>query len=110
MRVSQSGSNQVPSSEASASKKTGRAGAAADSKDVKKVEKPSAGAVESSKAEISDRGREMAQAKSVATDASDVREERIAELKRRISTGKYNVEPDKIADRMVDEHLSSGIG
>jgi len=110
MRVSQSGNNQATSTEVNGPKKSGRATAAQQADDTKETKKPSAGAVESSKAEISGRGREMANAKAAASDAPDVREERIAELKRRVSAGKYSVDADKIADRMVDDHLSAGIG
>jgi flagellar biosynthesis anti-sigma factor FlgM len=34
-----------------------------------------------------------------------VREEKIAALKARIAEGKYKVDADKVADRMVDDHL-----
>jgi flagellar biosynthesis anti-sigma factor FlgM len=60
--------------------------------------------------EISAKGRELAQAKEVASNAPDVREEKIAKLKEMISAGKYKVDSHAVADRMVDEHLSSGIG
>lgn len=60
--------------------------------------------------EISAKGREFAQAKEVASHAPDVREEKIARLKEMINAGKYKVDAHAVADRMVDEHLSSGIG
>ncbi len=60
--------------------------------------------------EISAKGREFAQAKEIASGAPDVREEKIARLKEMISSNKYKVDSHAIADRMVDEHLSSGIG
>jgi negative regulator of flagellin synthesis FlgM len=59
--------------------------------------------------EISSKARELAEAKAAATSAPDVREAKIAALKERIAAGKYNVDPHKVADRMVDEHLSSNI-
>jgi flagellar biosynthesis anti-sigma factor FlgM len=80
-------------------KKTDGAGAAAQGR-----------SAEGAKAEISSRGKEMATAKAAAASASDVREDRIAELKRRIQAGTYKVDADKVADRMVDDHLSAGIG
>ena len=58
-------------------------------------------------AEISSRGRELAQAKQVASGAPDVREQKIAELKRRIAEGSYNVSPEAVSNRLVDEHLST---
>src|SRR6185437_6438761 len=62
------------------------------------------------KPEISAKGRELAHAKHVATNAPDIREEKIAKLKEMINAGKYKVDAHAVADRMVDEHLSSGIG
>jgi negative regulator of flagellin synthesis FlgM len=56
-------------------------------------------------AEISDKGKEFAKAKAAASAAPDVREEKIAALKARIADGKYKVDADAVADRMVDEHL-----
>jgi flagellar biosynthesis anti-sigma factor FlgM len=44
----------------------------------------------------------------VASSAPDVREERIAELKRRIQSGSYQMDPNAIADKMVTEHLKTG--
>jgi negative regulator of flagellin synthesis FlgM len=63
-----------------------------------------------SRPEISAKGREFAQAKEVAGNAPDVREEKIAKLKAMVDAGKYKVDPHAVADRMVDEHLSSNIG
>jgi len=41
----------------------------------------------------------------VAKSAPDVREDRIAELKKRIAEGKYEVDANKLADKMVSEHM-----
>jgi negative regulator of flagellin synthesis FlgM len=89
----------------------------------KKTDKAEARATESAKTakppttiegdtrpEISSKARELSDAKAAATSAPDVREAKIAALKERISAGKYNVDPQAVADRMVDEHLSSNIG
>ncbi len=66
------------------------------------------------KADISPKAKEMAQemakVKDLAAQAPDVREEKIAELKRRINQGQYKVDADAIADRLVDEHTMSGLG
>ena len=61
---------------------------------------------ESANAEISSKAREMATAKQIASDTSDVREAKIAELREKIQSKKYNVSAEAIADRMVDDHLS----
>ena len=73
---------------------------------------PAARAVDpgATKTEISTQAREFAQAKSVAGSAPDVREQKVAELKARIAAGNYEVNAQAIADRMVDEHITSGIG
>ena len=85
------------------SEKSGATGAAS---------KTSNAAIDSSavKPEISSKAREFSQAKEVASKSPDVREEKIAELKRRIAAGTYQVNAQALADKMVDEHVSSGIG
>jgi negative regulator of flagellin synthesis FlgM len=112
MRVGQQpASSTGAGSEVASAKNTDRAAAAAKAKANASPASPtpsdSSGAV---KADLSARGKEMASAKRVADQAPDVREEKIAELKRRIAAGRYEVNPDKIADKMVDDHMKSGIG
>jgi negative regulator of flagellin synthesis FlgM len=88
-----------------------KAGKASGEKDSKSSDRVSGTAIEGdTRPEISARAKELASAKAAATSAPDVREAKIAELKERIAAGKYNVDPKAVADRMVDEHLSSGIG
>ena len=110
MKVSQPGQPNVQSSESQASRKSGKAEAAAKNDTSKKSGAASTYTGESARAEISGRAREFAAAKEAASGAPDVREERIAELKRRIASGSYKVDADAIADRMVDEHLRAGVG
>ena len=107
MRINQAG-NPVQGAETSAAKRAGKASAAQEGKQAEK--KASTSLSDSVKPEISARGKEMAQAKAIASQAPDVREEKIAELKRRISAGAYEVDADAVADRMVDDHLKTGIG
>lgn len=59
----------------------------------------------SDKVSISGRAKDAAYAKEVATKASDVNDEKVARLKEQIRNGTYKVDADKIADRLVDEHL-----
>lgn len=61
----------------------------------------------SEKVAISGRAKEAAQAKEIAKNAADVDEARVAKLKAAIRNGTYEVDADKIADRLVDEHLST---
>ena len=57
-------------------------------------------------AEISDKAKDLAKAYAVASAAPDVREDRIAELKKRIASGDYKIDSDSIADKMLGEHVS----
>ncbi len=108
MRVNQPGNNPVQNTDVAGAKSSARAAAAKQSKLGGKPGE--ATAVPAGTAEISSRGKELASAKAAATRAPDVREERIAELKKRIEAGQYQVDAKKVADRMVDDHLSTGIG
>lgn len=109
MRVNQTGSNSVQNADASSSaKKTGRAGKAEGAQ--KTGGASQAAAAGDVNSDISSKGKEFAKAKAVAAETPDVREEKIAELKRRIAAGKYKVDADAVAGKMVDEHLKTGIG
>ncbi|MCC7440150.1 MAG: flagellar biosynthesis anti-sigma factor FlgM [Bdellovibrionales bacterium] len=69
------------------------------------------GAAADASSDISPRAREFARAKEVAASAPDVRQAKIDELKRRIANREYNVKPEAVADRMVQEHLQThGLG
>jgi negative regulator of flagellin synthesis FlgM len=114
MRVSQTNSNSIQGTETSKANQTSQSRGArrperSDSSESSSVESSSArGDVNAS---ISPKARELANAKAVATSAPDVREERIAELKRRVAAGGYQVDAEKVADRLVDDHIKmSGIG
>jgi negative regulator of flagellin synthesis FlgM len=112
MRVVQSSSNQVQGTEGTQGA-TGAKRVSSKDKDAKKSGKAggSAPLADAARPEISDRARDLSKAKAAATEAPDVREEKIAELKRRIAGGKYGVDSHAIADHMVDEHLEmSGLG
>ncbi len=63
---------------------------------------------DSSSAEISSKAKDMAKAKQIATDAPDVREAKIAELRDKIQNKKYDVSASAISDRLVDDHLRMG--
>lgn len=57
-------------------------------------------------AEISDKAKDFAKAHAVAAATPDVREDRIAELKKRIAAGDYKIDSDKIAEKMIGEHAA----
>jgi negative regulator of flagellin synthesis FlgM len=113
MRVNQPGTKPTQGTEVSGSKQSGRSTA---TQNTKNTERTSASNTESTsvagaRTEISQKGKELAMAKSLAASAPDVREDRVADLKRRIAEGSYKIDADAIADRMVDEHLKmSGNG
>jgi negative regulator of flagellin synthesis FlgM len=108
MKVGHTGSNQVQGTDTPATRQTGRGEAAGESKKAGRIVERPPVSTDDARPEISAKGREFAQAKAVANEAPDVREDKIADIKRRIAEGKYNVSADKIADRMVDEHISTG--
>ena len=108
MRVDRTDTASVQTSETAAAKKSAHA-AQAKSKKADKTAVAGEHHLEAAKAEISEAGKDFAKARSVAHSAPDTREEKIAELKKRIAGGKYEVNADAIADKMVDEHLQTGL-
>ncbi len=113
MKVNHPGNNPIPSGEASGAKHSGRAAA---THEAKQSEKASPAGVDrdiysGAKTEISSKSKEFAQAKALASETPDVREDRVADLKRKIADGTYKIDGESIADRLVDDHLRmSGIG
>lgn len=61
----------------------------------------------SEKVSISNRARDVAKAKELASSAPDVNDAKVAELKAAIQNGTYKVDSKKVADKMVDEHLQT---
>jgi len=108
MRVSQTNNNQVQGTEA---RRTGKAGGAPNATDGSEGHKADRSAVAGDagavKSEISTRGKDIANASALAKAAPDSREDKIAELKRRIADGSYKVDANAVADRMVNEHLAT---
>lgn len=113
MRVNQPGTNSVQGNEASSARHTARTAGASDAK---RAEKSSTAEVEKKvspgvNTEISQKSKELANAKSIASETPDVREDRVADLKKKISEGSYQVDSEAVADRLVDDHMRmSGIG
>ena len=105
MRVNQTGTNPTQNREVSGAKKSDRA---ASTKRADRTDK--SGSVDSSadvSMNISTRAKEAAKAKEIAASTPDIRAEKIAELKRKIAAGKYNIDENAIADRMVNEHVAT---
>ena len=57
-----------------------------------------------SKVDVSERAQMMQKAKDIASESS-IDEAKVAHLQKMIDEGKYSVDADKIADRLVDEHM-----
>lgn len=62
---------------------------------------------ESKGPEISGKAREMAHAKQIASSAPEVREDLVADLRQKIASGKYNVSPESVAEKMLQEHMQT---
>ena len=57
-----------------------------------------------SKVDVSERAQLMAKAKEIASEQS-VDEGKVAHFQKMIDEGKYSVDADRIADRLVDDHM-----
>ena len=55
------------------------------------------------KVDLSGEAREIAEIMGAVKALPEVRTEKVAEIKGLIDSGKYNVEPAKVARRMIDE-------
>ena len=58
----------------------------------------------SSSVDLSERAQLMAKAKEIASNAT-VDEAKVARLQKLIDEGKYKVDADKVADKLVDTHM-----
>ncbi len=59
----------------------------------------------SSNVDLSARSQEIKKAKDLATPSGSIDEAKVARLQKLIDEGKYKVDAEDIADRLVDEHL-----
>jgi flagellar biosynthesis anti-sigma factor FlgM len=102
MRVNQANSAPIQNADTAASKKAElkKAGYEVEKKSTATTTKS-----DSVNAEISSKAHDMAKAKQIASDTSDVREAKIAELKEKIQNKKYDVSASAIADKLVDDHI-----
>jgi negative regulator of flagellin synthesis FlgM len=58
----------------------------------------------SAKIDVSSRAQDILKAKALATPSSDVDEAKVARLQKMIDEGKYKVDAEAIAGRLLDEH------
>ena len=59
--------------------------------------------------QISEEARELQEAQKVSENIPDVEVEKVAEIKKKIENGTYEVKPDKIAENMVKDSLLNEI-
>ena len=59
------------------------------------------GARRTDKVEVSERARDLQQAKKALDETPDVREAKVADLRQRIADGRYNVRGEQIADGLL---------
>jgi negative regulator of flagellin synthesis FlgM len=60
----------------------------------------------SSSINLSDRAQTMKKLKELASTPPTVDETRVAQFQKMIDEGRYKVDADAVADRLVDEHLT----
>lgn len=86
----------------------GSAAAASGTREKKRATKSHAtDAGSTDKVEISAKAKDAVRAQNIARGAPDVDEAKVARLKAAIQNGSYKVDADKVADRLVDEHLAT---
>jgi negative regulator of flagellin synthesis FlgM len=57
------------------------------------------------KVDLSTKAKDIQQAKNALNSLPDVREEKVQEIKAQVEKGTYNVNAEKIADKMVKESI-----
>jgi negative regulator of flagellin synthesis FlgM len=105
MRVDQTSNNNVQGTEVTGHKRAEKTNKSKESERTAASHVHNLKSTGDAETTISEKGKEFAQAKQIASDAPDVREDKVAELKRRIASGKYQIDNEAVADRMVDEHV-----
>ena len=104
MKVSNKIPNAIQGSEAAKTTKTG-ADSIIDGKRTKSSQVSSGGAEGSTRVDVSSRAQEMAKAKELATPSDSIDEAKVARLQKLIDSGKYKVDADALADRLLDEQM-----
>ena len=72
-------------------------------------EKPEKSAVKADTVVISDAAKRIQEAKTQLDALPDVREDKVAQLKKQIESGTYEVNAEKTADKLIKEHLINDI-
>lgn len=86
--------------------KASKAGGAKDAKGIGKLDSDSKkGDPGASKVELSPRAQDMKRIKDIANSTPDIDEAKVAKFQKMIDEGKYKVDAEAVADKMVDDHL-----
>ncbi len=102
MKITKNSPNPMPNTESMAkSSKLGGADALIESKKPK-ISKSEIG--QSSRVDVSPRAMEMAKAKELATPNDGIDEAKVARLQALIDKGRYKVNAEAVAERLLDEH------
>ena len=62
------------------------------------------------KVDVSESAILMKRAAEMAKSAPDVRHDKVADLKKRIQSGTYQIQNDQIAERILSDHLNTDFG
>lgn len=76
-------------------------------KDLTDSVKSSAGGVQASTVQLSEKAQMMSKAKALATPNDGVDMDKVKRLQSLIDRGEYKVDAEALADKLVDEHLIS---
>lgn len=72
-----------------------------------KTQKTSSVSAPKDQVSISQSGRDYQVAKSAVSQASDIREDKVAQLKSMIDSGNYSVEPGDFASKLLEKYNNS---
>jgi len=103
-------SNKIPNSmqntpEAAKAGKTASAEAMLGAKKSKTSSVGEADIAQSARVDLSSRAQDIKKAKELATAGESIDEAKVARLQALIDSGKYKVDAEAIADRLLDEHM-----
>lgn len=71
-----------------------------------KVQKTKSTYSVSDQVSISQVGKDFQVAKNAVSGASDIREDKVAQLKQMVDSGKYSVDPDDFASKLLEKYNS----
>ncbi len=87
--------------------KSDKASGAKDMGKDSKISKPDFFDAGASKVDVSDRAQQAKKIKELANKVPDIDQEKVAKFRQMIDEGKYKIDANAVASRMVDEHLET---